>query len=168
MASRLDQLSAVSSSTSSRHVCALSDGRSGGSSDRVLRGPGVHRHALAGALGLPHARGSWVTLLWLAGLCAVLVRIEFEVGEGRTRPVQLVFVPMLLLLPAGGDPARVVLRPLPGPSPRFCGAVAGAAAVLISRGLLVRARARARDRSPRLPDGRGAAAALCLIGARRT
>jgi diguanylate cyclase (GGDEF)-like protein/PAS domain S-box-containing protein len=47
--------------------------------------------------------------LWLAGwlgvICALLSRVEFEVGDGYTRPVQLVFVPMLLLL----NPAIVPL-----------------------------------------------------------
>ena len=71
--------------------------------------------ALAGALWLPHERGSWGTLLWLAGLCAVLVRVEFEVGEGRTRPVQLIFVPMLLVLSPGLIPLAILLAHLPAP-----------------------------------------------------
>src|SRR6478736_1342008 len=37
---------------------------------------------------------------WLTALAIVLLQIEFEVGEGRTRPVQLALVPMLIVLPA--------------------------------------------------------------------
>src|SRR4051794_15729336 len=44
---------------------------------------------------------------WLVLLCVVLLRVEFEVGEGRTRPVQLALVPMLLLLPPAWVPALV-------------------------------------------------------------
>ena len=36
---------------------------------------------------------------WLTAITAILVRVEFEVGEGCTRPLQLVFAPMLVLLP---------------------------------------------------------------------
>ena len=43
----------------------------------------------------------------------VLVRIEFEVGEGHTRPVQLAFVPMLVLLPPGLVPLAVLAAHLP-------------------------------------------------------
>src|SRR3954452_23814313 len=35
---------------------------------------------------------------WLTAIIAVLARVEFEVGEGCTRPLQLVFAPMLVLL----------------------------------------------------------------------
>src|SRR6478609_2055046 len=35
---------------------------------------------------------------WLTAITAVLARVEFEVGEGCTRPLQLVFAPMLVLL----------------------------------------------------------------------
>jgi diguanylate cyclase (GGDEF)-like protein/PAS domain S-box-containing protein len=45
--------------------------------------------------------------VWLAVVCAVLVRVEFEVGEGVTRPVQLVLASMFVLLPAGQVPAVV-------------------------------------------------------------
>ena len=40
-------------------------------------------------------------------LCAVLVRVEFQLEEGHTRPVVLAFVPMLLLLPAPVVPLLV-------------------------------------------------------------
>jgi len=36
---------------------------------------------------------------WLVGLCCAVLLIEFDVSAGRTRPVQLVLMPMLLLLP---------------------------------------------------------------------
>jgi diguanylate cyclase (GGDEF)-like protein/PAS domain S-box-containing protein len=49
--------------------------------------------------------------LWLAGwlglICALLSRVEFEVGEGYTRPLQLVFIPMLLMLEPGIVPLLV-------------------------------------------------------------
>src|SRR3954447_7635140 len=56
---------------------------------------------------LPAPAGIPWTALWLAGICAVLVRIEFEVGEGCTHPVQLAVVPMLLMLPPGEIPLTV-------------------------------------------------------------
>jgi diguanylate cyclase (GGDEF)-like protein/PAS domain S-box-containing protein len=55
-----------------------------------------------GAPGLPLAA-------FLAAVCAVLVRVEFEVGEACTRPVQLVLPALLLLLPAGDVPLVVAL-----------------------------------------------------------
>src|SRR4051812_44812889 len=69
----------------------------------------------AGAMAvlLPRDAGGWGMLVWLAALCAVLIGIEFEVGEGVTRPVQLVFLPMLLLLSPGLVPLAVVLAHLP-------------------------------------------------------
>ena len=39
----------------------------------------------------------------------MLLRIEFEVGEGRTRPVQLALVPMLLVLPPAIVPALIAV-----------------------------------------------------------
>ena len=36
---------------------------------------------------------------WLVSLCCAVLLIEFDVSAGRTRPVQLVLMPMLLLLP---------------------------------------------------------------------
>ena len=57
--------------------------------------------AAAGALwataGYPPP--GWLAL-WLCLLCAVLVRVEFQLEEGHTRPVVLAVVPMLVLLPA--------------------------------------------------------------------
>jgi diguanylate cyclase (GGDEF)-like protein/PAS domain S-box-containing protein len=69
--------------------------------------------AAAMAILVPREQGSWGTLVWLAAICAVLVQIEFEVGEGHTRPVQLVFVPMLLLLSPGLVPLAIVMAHLP-------------------------------------------------------
>jgi diguanylate cyclase (GGDEF)-like protein/PAS domain S-box-containing protein len=57
--------------------------------------------ACAGTLTLvtaPHAFDVPVAA-WLTGLAFVLLQIEFEVGQGRTRPVQLALVPMLIVLP---------------------------------------------------------------------
>jgi diguanylate cyclase (GGDEF)-like protein/PAS domain S-box-containing protein len=44
---------------------------------------------------------------WLGLICALLSRVEFEVGDGYTRPLQLVVVPMLLLLDPGVVPLLV-------------------------------------------------------------
>ena len=57
---------------------------------------------------------TWAAV-WLGVLCAVLVRIEFQLEEGHTRPVVLAFVPMLLMVPAPAVPlivaaAHVVAR----------------------------------------------------------
>ena len=46
---------------------------------------------------------------WLTAITAILVRVEFEVGEGCTRPLQLVFAPMLVLLPPAMIAPVVVL-----------------------------------------------------------
>ena len=51
------------------------------------------------ALFLPMPPVSVPLAAWLVALCFVLLQIEFEVGEGRTRPVQLALVPMFVLLP---------------------------------------------------------------------
>src|SRR4051812_12913829 len=50
------------------------------------------------ALTSPHT-GAWGTALLLVVVYHVLLRVSFEVGEGVTTPVQLAYVPMLLLLP---------------------------------------------------------------------
>jgi diguanylate cyclase (GGDEF)-like protein/PAS domain S-box-containing protein len=49
-------------------------------------------------IALPPAHPDLGLAIWLGGLCAALILVEFEVGEGCTRPVQLVLVPMLVLL----------------------------------------------------------------------
>ena len=56
------------------------------------------------AFGFP-APG-WAAV-WLTILCAILVRVEFLLEEGHTRPVVLAFVPMLVLLPAPVVPLLV-------------------------------------------------------------
>src|SRR4051794_14843471 len=43
----------------------------------------------------------WRLTASLTGILGVLVLIEFEVGEGNTRPIQLAIVPMLVLLDPG-------------------------------------------------------------------
>ena len=74
--------------------------------------------ASAMALQLPSAPVPVATAAWLVGLLCVLHRVEFDVGEGRTRPIQLVLVPMLLLLPPAAVPllvaAAFVCARLPG------------------------------------------------------
>src|SRR4051794_29576859 len=54
---------------------------------------------------------------WLGLICALLARVEFEVGDGLTRPLQLALMPMLLLLDPGVVPlvvgASVLLAKLP-------------------------------------------------------
>jgi diguanylate cyclase (GGDEF)-like protein/PAS domain S-box-containing protein len=82
----------------------------------------AHRRELATELGVATAFGlvagrlaltlepglahPWLCL-WLGAICAAMVRIEFEVSEGITRPVQLAVVPMLLLLPLPVVPVLV-------------------------------------------------------------
>ena len=51
----------------------------------------------------PGVSGWWLTLL-----CAVFVRVGFDIGEGHSRPVVLAVVPMLLLAPAASVPLLVV------------------------------------------------------------
>ncbi len=45
----------------------------------------------------------------MVAVFVALLAVEFEVGEGRTHPVQLVFVPMLFVLPARSVPLLVAL-----------------------------------------------------------
>ena len=69
--------------------------------------------AIALALTTPLAPAEAGLLAWMTLLCAVLVPIEFEVGEGHTRPIQLAFIPMLLLLPPGFVPLAVLVAHVP-------------------------------------------------------
>ena len=66
---------------------------------------------------VPAAQVSLPAVAWFVALCFVVLQIEFEVGEGRTRPVQLVLVPMFVLLPPALVPclvaAAAVLARLP-------------------------------------------------------
>src|SRR5688500_6179533 len=64
--------------------------------------------ALAMGLGF-EAQRDWdvgQTLL-LCALFAIAIRLNFDVGAGYTSPVQLVFVPMLLLVPTPWVPLLV-------------------------------------------------------------
>jgi HD-GYP domain-containing protein (c-di-GMP phosphodiesterase class II) len=51
----------------------------------------------------------WDVLVLLVGTFAVLARVRFDVGAGFTVPTQLIFVPMLVLLPAQTVPAAVAV-----------------------------------------------------------
>ena len=53
------------------------------------------------------AQTDWWLAAWLGLICALLSRVEFEVGDGYTRPLQLALVPMLLLLQPGVVPLVV-------------------------------------------------------------
>src|SRR3954467_14620035 len=69
--------------------------------------------ASAMTLVWPDAGVAWGTGVLLVGIYSVLQRIGFEVGEGVTTPVQLAFVPMLLLLPPALVPLAVLSAQLP-------------------------------------------------------
>ncbi|MEA2317416.1 MAG: hypothetical protein QOD44_1605 [Solirubrobacteraceae bacterium] len=78
---------------------------------------GVSFVAVAAAMWLvvPHPPLQLGLAAWLVAICAILVRVEFEVGEGCTRPVQLAVMPMLLLVPPAVAPllfaaAHIVAR----------------------------------------------------------
>jgi HD-GYP domain-containing protein (c-di-GMP phosphodiesterase class II) len=59
--------------------------------------------AVGRGAGSPH----WATLALVTVCFAVLARVRFDVGTGFTVPTQLLFVPMLFLLPATVVPAAV-------------------------------------------------------------
>jgi HD-GYP domain-containing protein (c-di-GMP phosphodiesterase class II) len=59
------------------------------------------------ATGPAPAALPWATLALLVACFAVLARVRFDVGAGFTVPTQLLFVPMLFLLPAHVAPAAV-------------------------------------------------------------
>jgi len=59
------------------------------------------------ALALPHTGFSAVRAFVLGALLVAMLAVEFDVDEGRTSPVQLVFVPMLFLLPPAYVPIVV-------------------------------------------------------------
>ena len=120
------------------------------------------------AIFLPHDGAGLMTAAWLAVICAVLVRIEFEVGEGRTHPLQLAFVPMLLLLSPGAIPLVVVCAHLAAMIPKVV------RQRLPARRLLLSVADSSFSLAPALvivvagrPDGVWSAAALCTaaIGA---
>lgn len=70
------------------------------------------------SLGSSSRSPSWLLVAGLIGLYALASRVEFEVGSGSAVPTQVVFVPMLFLLPLPLVPACVaagfVLGDLPG------------------------------------------------------
>ena len=110
-----------------------------------------------------------VTAAWLPAICAVLVRIEFEVGEGNTRPIQLAFVPMLVLLPPGVVPLAVLAAHLPRDAARVVrGARAARSALLlpVADCSFVLAPALVIVVAGR-PDGRLGDALACVARARR-
>jgi diguanylate cyclase (GGDEF)-like protein/PAS domain S-box-containing protein len=55
--------------------------------------------------------------LYLALICAVLARIEFQVGDGHTRPVVLAAIPALFLLPPAVVPLVIAAGQLAGRLP---------------------------------------------------
>jgi diguanylate cyclase (GGDEF)-like protein/PAS domain S-box-containing protein len=63
----------------------------------------------AGAVALPRTGFSSVTALVLGVLLVVVLAVEFDVAEGRTSPVHLVFVPMLVLVPPAFIPGIVAI-----------------------------------------------------------
>src|SRR4051794_24956688 len=63
----------------------------------------------AAAMALPRAGFSPLTALVLGVLLVVVLAVEFDVAEGRTSPVHLVFVPMLVLVPPAFIPAVVAV-----------------------------------------------------------
>ena len=56
---------------------------------------------------LDGAAASPVLFLSLTVICALTVRVEFDVGDGCTRPIQLVLASMFVLLPVGAVPLAV-------------------------------------------------------------
>jgi diguanylate cyclase (GGDEF)-like protein/PAS domain S-box-containing protein len=115
------------------------------------------------AAGFPRPGGGVLGVVWLSAIYAVLVQIEFEVGEGRTHPVQLVFVPMLLLLAPAMIPVAVVCGHLAATAPKI------ARRRLPAQRLLVPIADSAFALAPAVvmlvlgrPDGLAAAAAVCL------
>ena len=107
-----------------------------------LVGAGFVVAAAAAWAALDGAAASPALAAWLTLICALLVRVEFEVGEGCTRPVQLVLAPMLVLLPAGAVPLAVGVAHVAAQLPAVLAPHgAAAAAALRHRRLVVLARA---------------------------
>jgi diguanylate cyclase (GGDEF)-like protein/PAS domain S-box-containing protein len=120
--------------------------------------------AIAMAIFLPHGGARWATAAWLAVICVVLVRIDFEVGEGRTHPVQLAFIPMLLLLPAGAIPLVVMSAHLAAVLPKIVRRRLPAQRLLlpVADSSFSIAPALVMAIAPR-PDGPWMAGALCVV-----
>lgn len=85
--------------------------RSLGGRERLSRwGASMLFVAAAAALALLGSSGrpvSWWLVALLVGVYALASRVEFEVGSGSAVPTQIVFVPMLFLLPLTLVPACV-------------------------------------------------------------
>ena len=83
---------------------------------------GFFAGAVAMAWFLPAEPVSAATAAWLVALFCVLHHVAFDVGEGRTRPIQLVLIPMLLLLPPAAVPlvvaAALIVAHLPAVAAR--------------------------------------------------
>src|ERR687893_464159 len=78
--------------------------------------------AFALAAALPAYRApSLVLIALLVGTYALLSRIELEVGPGSAVPTQLVFVPMLFLLPLSLVPLCVAAAYVLGAVPDYLG-----------------------------------------------
>jgi diguanylate cyclase (GGDEF)-like protein/PAS domain S-box-containing protein len=119
MASRLDQLSSeeiehIERSRARMATRAVSRELVTELSVCALFGLGV----VALAVAFPRPGAGLLSVVWLVAIYAVLVRIEFEVGEGGTHPVQLVFVSMLVLLPPAVIPLAVVCGHLAATVPK--------------------------------------------------
>jgi diguanylate cyclase (GGDEF)-like protein/PAS domain S-box-containing protein len=65
--------------------------------------------ATAIAVTLPRPGVSPAAVVLLCALLVVMLAVEFDVDEGRTSPVQLVFLPMLVLLPPAYVPVVVAV-----------------------------------------------------------
>src|SRR3954452_23072718 len=63
--------------------------------------------AVAAAVTLPRSGFSPLAALVLGVLLVVVLAVEFDVAEGRTSPVQLVLLPMLVLVPPAFVPLVV-------------------------------------------------------------
>jgi HD-GYP domain-containing protein (c-di-GMP phosphodiesterase class II) len=75
----------------------------------IVVGGGFAAVAAALVAAAPAASESWGVVALLVGAFAVLAWVRFDVGAGFTVPTQLIFMPMLVLLPAGLVPAAVAL-----------------------------------------------------------
>src|SRR5262245_3685850 len=67
----------------------------------------------------PQTPASAATIATIVGMYALAATVEFEVGAGSAVPTQLVFVPMLFLVPLGLVPACVAAGLLLADLPRY-------------------------------------------------
>src|SRR5207248_6779773 len=93
--------------------------------DRSTAFAGAAIFVLAAVALAALSRGRHGAPVWLAGALvlgyAVSSLVEFEIGSGSAIPTQLVFVPMLFLLPPASVPPLVALGLLVGALPRLRG-----------------------------------------------